>query len=305
MTMNMTQEAVFAALTANDHQVQLGLNGLYARGAEFEEVVGAVARAFFARERGEGDVRRLVIPPFITSERLRRTNYLSSMPHLAGEVETFQGQDREHRRLIGALESGDGWEEHFSPSGLVALPAVCENLYPLYAGTLEAPVRAGITSWCFRFEPSDDPMRMVSFRMAEEVYLGTPDGAERHRDDWRVKATDLYRQLELPVECVEANDPFFGRAGKLLVGGQADEKLKQELALRLYGDRLTALASVNLHRSMFGEGFGISLPDGAVAHSSCVGIGLERTAIALFAVHGMACADWPAGVRDALGLASH
>jgi hypothetical protein len=40
-----------------------------------------------------------------------------------------------------------------------------------------------------------------------------------------------------------------------------------------------------------------------VAHSACVGFGLERVALALFKRHGLDVGDWPREVRDVLALA--
>ena len=42
--------------------------------------------------------------------------------------------------------------------------------------------------------------------------------------------------------------------------------------------------------------------DDAVAHSACVGFGLERVALALFKTHGFRLEDWPREVRDVLAL---
>jgi hypothetical protein len=52
----------------------------------------------------------------------------------------------------------------------------------------------------------------------------------------------------------------------------------------------------------FGVAFGIRTADGAVAHSACVGFGLERIALALFKKHGLALSAWPASVKNALAL---
>ena len=40
--------------------------------------------------------------------------------------------------------------------------------------------------------------------------------------------------------------------------------------------------------------------DGRFAHSACIGFGLERIALALFAAHGFDPASWPAAVRGVL-----
>ena len=53
----------------------------------------------------------------------------------------------------------------------------------------------------------------------------------------------------------------------------------------------------------FGETFGIRTSGGEVAHSACVGFGLERVALALFKTHGLEIDAWPGHVRDVLALA--
>ena len=47
-------------------------------------------------------------------------------------------------------------------------------------------------------------------------------------------------------------------------------------------EKPTAVVSTNYHLDHFGVPFGIKTADGAVAHSACVGFGLERIALALF-----------------------
>jgi hypothetical protein len=41
---------------------------------------------------------------------------------------------------------------------------------------------------------------------------------------------------------------------------------------------------------------------GVLAHTSCVAFGIDRLAVALFAVHGLDPARWPATTRRALGV---
>jgi seryl-tRNA synthetase len=60
--------------------------------------------------------------------------------------------------------------------------------------------------------------------------------------------------------------------------------------------------SFNYHRDLFGAGWDIHTADGALAHTACVGFGVERIALALFKHHGFATARWPDKVRDVLGL---
>ena len=138
--------------------------------------------------------------------------------------------------------------------------------------------------------------------ISEQVYLGTEQGAIAHRDEWFANALAMFDDFQLPIDSGRASDPFFGRAGRILANGQLQEGLKHEVRVQLFEDRQTAIASGNLHQTHFAENFGITRHDGSLAHTSCVGFGVERVAIALLVVHGMSTAAWPAGVRGALGL---
>jgi seryl-tRNA synthetase len=84
---------------------------------------------------------------------------------------------------------------------------------------------------------------------------------------------------------------------------QREQQLKIEFLVDVYGDEeRTACSSINYHQDHFGHTFGIHTDDGADAHSSCIGFGLERCTVALFNQHGTDVAQWPAPVRDRLGL---
>ena len=55
----------------------------------------------------------------------------------------------------------------------------------------------------------------------------------------------------------------------------------------------TAIVSCNCHLDHLTVPFGISSARGGVAHSACVGFGLERIVLGLFAAHGLDTARWP------------
>lgn len=300
--MTTTPEALTAALVEHGHQIPLGFAGLVGRGPEFESIIDGIRRRYFAAEDPAKEIRRMTFPPLIPAASFLKTDYLTNFPQLTAQVNVFEGQDKEHRQLIREVEDGEDWHHHFTPSGLMQVPATCENVYPLYAGVLEGEHRVEASSWCLRFEPSDDPLRMVCFRISEQVYLGTEQGAIAHRDEWFANALAMFDDFQLPIDSGRASDPFFGRAGRILANGQLQEGLKHEVRVQLFEDRQTAIASGNLHQTHFAENFGITRPDGSLAHTSCVGFGVERIAIALLVVHGMSTAAWPAGVRGALGL---
>jgi seryl-tRNA synthetase len=109
------------------------------------------------------------------------------------------------------------------------------------------------------------------------------------------------KQVGLDVTIDVANDPFFGRAGKMMVNNQRDQNLKFELLIPITSAaKPTACMSFNYHQDSFGLKWGLNLEDGSVAHTACVGFGLERIALALFHTHGLDVKEWPASVRKVL-----
>jgi seryl-tRNA synthetase len=275
--------------------------GVYGRSAAFESVVegleGLVLRA--GADRPVASVR---FPPVLPRTVFEASGYLESFPDLIGSVHTFAGDEASHAALLAAVESGESWTDGLVPADVMLCSAVCHPLYPTCAGTLPAGGRrVEVSGWCFRHEPSEDPFRMQAFRQHDYVALDGPDEARRHRDDWIQRGASLLGRLGLEVEAVAANDPFFGRAGRLLAASQRTQELKLELVARIDDDDPpVALCSANSHLDHFALPFGIATADGEVAHTSCFGFGLDRITLALLARHGPDPDRWPAAVRSAL-----
>jgi hypothetical protein len=55
-----------------------------------------------------------------------------------------------------------------------------------------------------------------------------------------------------------------------------------------------------MHLDHFGHTSGITTAAGETAHSTCIGFGVDRIALALFHCHGIDPAEWPANVRARL-----
>lgn len=276
--------------------------GIYGRSAGFERILTGLD-AVLTEMAAPLQATALRFPPVYPRADFERTDYIASFPDLSGIVSSFEAGDREHRELLGARERGERWDGWLTPSGVVLTNAICHPLYATLEGVTEPGVY-DILGYGFRHEPSADPMRMQSFRMHEFVYVGTPDGAQEYRDRWVDTATETLASLGLPVTQVAANDPFFGRAGRMLVSAQLRENLKIELTVPIYGDlhQGTAIASANCQRDHLTAAFGIRTPDGEVAHASCLAFGMERTVLALLRTHGVDVPAWPAGIRERLGL---
>jgi seryl-tRNA synthetase len=280
-----------------------GVPGMYGRGRVFESVVDAIDA--LVSETGRAEQPEVVrFPPIISRRQLERSEYLESFPNLVGSIHSFAGDERAHRDLLAGVSAGTDWTVHLAPTDVVLTPAACYPLYPTVTGTLPDGGRLfDVSSYCFRHEPSQDPARMVMFRMHEYVRFGDPDIVRRWREQWLRLGHDVTRRLGLAAVAQPASDPFFGRSGQLLARSQRDKGLKTELVVPI-GDteRPTAAISVNYHLEHFGELFDIRTHRGTLAHSACIGFGLERLALALFHAHGLDPARWPPEVRATLRL---
>jgi seryl-tRNA synthetase len=283
--------------------VDTGVPGVYGRSAEFEDTIDRIDRAVAALGASDG-AQVLRFPPILNRTHFERSGYLESFPHLAGAIRCFAGDDHAHRNLLQSLVIGADWSRDCPAADVVLTPAACYPVYPTLAGTLPKGGRlVDVMSYCFRHEPSDDVARMQMFRMHEHVRVGDVTTVMAWRETWLERAQGFAQSLGVDWRCQAASDQFFGRTGKVLADGQRQQKLKLEIVAPIASDEApTAIVSLNDHRDHFGELFGIKTSDGSVAHTSCIGFGLERIALALYRRHGLDRAHWPEPVRDVLTL---
>ncbi|ALV26384.1 amino acid--[acyl-carrier-protein] ligase [Pannonibacter sp. Q-1] len=297
------QASLLDRLFAAGHLIDTGVDGLYGRGGVFEDVIqrfDALVSAFGADQHAEV----IRFPPGMNRAHFEGSGYMKSFPQLAGTVHSFCGCELDHVNLLQCMAEGGDWTKGQEATDIVLTPAACYPLYPTVARRGQLPERGGIfdlQSYCFRHEPSKDPARMQLFRMREYVRMGTPDEVMAFRQSWMERGQELIASVGLPVAIDVANDPFFGRAGRMLSNNQRDQNLKFELLVPVTStEKPTACLSFNYHQDHFGKTWGLTTADGEVAHTACVGFGLERVALALFAHHGLDTGSWPAGVRKVL-----
>ena len=284
--------------------VPMGVPGLYGRGRDFEHVIDRFD-AIVAREGAKLAPELMRFPPIFNRAAYEQIDHINNFPDLMGSVHTFTGDERQHRELLGKFERKEDWSRDLSAARVMMTPAICYPLYPTAANTTlpAGGRRVDLQGYAFRHEPSPDPARMQIFRMHEFVRLGTPAEALEHRAFWLDKGAEIFNSVGLPVETVVANDPFFGRGGKVQKAMQREQALKFEFVIPICSaEKPTAIGSCNYHMDHFGVAFGIKSADGNVAHSACVGFGLERIALALFKTHGLEISSWPRHVRDVLAL---
>jgi hypothetical protein len=245
----------------------MGVDGLYGKSGSYMAVADGINHRVAAMGRNLG-AAVMHFPPIESRRTFEDTNYLQSFPDMVGSVEVFTGGDRDH---------------------------------PQCTGTLPAEGRLfDIRATCFRNEPSGDPARMRSFEQHELVYVGQPDQALAYRDQWITDGLGLLGSLGLDVSAETANDPFFGRLGRMLAADQLDAGLKVEGVASLYSGTTTALLSANYHRDHFGTPFSIETAEGDVAHSACIGFGIDRIVLALFRTHGLEPRTWPTATQKLL-----
>ncbi|HZP98585.1 MAG TPA: amino acid--[acyl-carrier-protein] ligase [Reyranella sp.] len=285
--------------------ISMGVDGLYARSGTFEHVVERINAAFSALgDADKPDVMRF--PPGIGKWQLEKSGYLKSSPQLVGTIHSFTGNDRDHRALLEILEKGGDWTAGQKTTDVALAPAACYGVYPAIAARGRLRPEGALVdcyTYVFRHEPSVDPARMQMFRQREHVRLGTASQALEFRERWMERGKQVIASFGLPFDVEVANDPFFGRTGRLLATSQREESLKFELLVPITStESPTACVSFNYHRDLFGRAWNIVTSAGDIAHTACVGFGVERITLALLKHHGFDIAGWPKSVRDVLGL---
>jgi seryl-tRNA synthetase len=244
------------------------------------------------------------LPGVLSRAHYLKTTHIENFPDLMGSVHSFTGRDREHLAMLSKRDNGEEWTTDLAPSQLMLSPACCYPLYPTATGTLPSQGRTvDLLSQVFRHEPSIDPCRLQVFRQREFVRLGTAEQAMQHREQWLVLGKAILNEVGLGIDIVLANDPFFGRGGRVMAASQKEQDLKHEFTIAVAtAEKPTAIASTNCHLDYFGQGFEILTAGGTAAHSACIGFGLERITLALFKHHGLDPDHWPRDVKHALGL---
>jgi seryl-tRNA synthetase len=291
----------YEGLVANGLIVPSGVQGAFGRGEVFEDVLDRF-NALITRTSKDDRAEVYTFPPVIDRSLLERVDYLDSFPQLAGCVHSFLGESREAKELSDRIHAGEPWGDLMKQTAVSMNPAACYPLYPSLRGTLPAKGRlATMTNWVYRHEPSPEPTRMLSFRVREFVRAGSPDVVVAWRDEWLQRGLEILLSLGLEAKSAVASDPFFGRAGKLLSDGQMAQKLKFEILVPIISlEEPTAICSFNYHQDHFGLEFEIRTYSGEVAHTACLGFGLERAVMALFKAHGFDPSVWPQAVRSRL-----
>ena len=281
-----------------------GVDGVYGRTGEYENVIDALAALITRHRPATAEVFRFA--PVMSRASLEKQGYLQSFPNLIGAVCCLEGSDREIAASANKNDNGGSWTEDLVPSDLVLAPAACYPIYPIAAERGTVPDEGyvfDVAADCFRHEPSRHVDRFQTFRMREYVRIGTPEQIQAFREPWIERAQGIADMIGLPYTVDVANDPFFGRVGTMMATQQRADALKFELLVPVRSKvSPTACMSFNYHKEHFGEVWGLHNAKGDVLHTGCVAFGMDRLAVALFVTHGAKVTGWPASVREALKL---
>ena len=299
------QPSFLQALFDQGYLIPSGVPGLFGRGEAYEVIVSAFDGLISRLVKDDG-AEKISFPPGMSRAHLEKSGYLKSFPQLAGSVHSFCGTDHDHIELLREIDQGGDWTRGLACTEVALTPATCYPVYPIMAA--RGPLPSGgrvfdLQSYCFRHEPSEDPARMQMFRIREFVRAGTQEEVLDFRTAWLERGRDLIKSIGLPLDIDLANDPFFGRGGRLMRAGQREKELKFELLVQIANPSgPTAIMSFNYHQEHFGETWGIHTAEGGVAETACTGFGMDRVALALLRHHGLDLAAWPEPVRETLGL---
>lgn len=285
------------------HFITTGVKGVYGKGKEMHQILHNLEN-YISSAGHTNNTEVMMFPPVMNKINIEKTEYLKSFPHLLGTVQAFFGNELDHQEMLNQIKNKGDWTSKFTNTDVVMTPAACYPVYPQLSGVLPKEGRLiEVASFCFRHEPSDEPTRMQSFKMIEFVKAGTPDKVKDWRKEWLEKAQKILSKLGLEYQVVIANDPFFGSGGRLLKINQNQLELKYEIVIPINdSDKPTAVVSSNYHQDHFAEKHQIITHDQNIAHTSCIGFGLERLALALLKTHGLNIKEWPKSVKEELSL---
>lgn len=293
--------AFYAGLVEHGLILPTGIKGGYGRGAVFEDILQRF-NDLVTRIAAPDNAEQLMFPPIVARKLIEKVGYMDNFPHLSGSIHSFFGNDAKAKELSAKVHAGERWEDMLDITDVMLTPAACYPVYPTFSGLLPQGGRlVTVLNWVYRHEPSDEPTRLQSFRMREFIRVGSPDEVVAWRDTWLQRGLDLLKGLGLPVQSDVANDPFFGRGGKMMAASQRDQRLKFEILVPVISEeKPTAICSFNWHQDHFSSVFGIETSDRQMANTACLGFGLERVTLALLKTHGFDPKQWPQEVRAQL-----
>ena len=184
MVTEYSSKSLYDDLVNYGHIIPVGVQGIFGRGPVFEEILIRFDQAV-SRIATRDQATQMSFPPCINRQVLQKSQYLDSFPQFCGTVFSFTGNDAEHRELSSRLQTGKPWGDLQTMTDCCLTPAACYPVYPTFTGILPPEGKlVDVQNWVFRHEPSEEPTRMMAFRVREFVRVGSPDVVVAWRDLW-------------------------------------------------------------------------------------------------------------------------
>ncbi|RWX20551.1 hypothetical protein EHH54_41120, partial [Rhizobium leguminosarum] len=132
--------------------IDTGIDGLYGRSGQFEDVIAAFERLIDTFGGADG-AEAMRFPPGMNRAFFEKSGYMKSFPQLAGTVHSFCGSELDHVSLLQCMEVGEDWTKGQEATDIVLPPAACYPPYPTIAKRCNLPMSGGLfalQSYCFR-----------------------------------------------------------------------------------------------------------------------------------------------------------
>ena len=213
-----------------------GVDGLYGRSATYESIVGAVDTVAAAAGADLGR-HHPAVPAGDALGHLRADRLPRVVPRPHGLGPRVPGERKDHAELLRRTEATRtaGRCSRRPTSSCARRPAIRSTRPIGHAARGRPDLRDRRLLLPPRAQPRPVPHAVVPD--ARVRLRGRPRGARAHRDDWLGRGLDLLTDLGPRRESVVANDPFFGRPGRMLAADQRAEELKFELVTPVLADR--------------------------------------------------------------------
>lgn len=259
-----------------------------------------IGRRYAARFAAED----LQVPSLMYTDQLCRCGYFDShannttfVTHLPEDMDAI-----EDFRRANAGEGPTSFPAPLPGPAAALNPAACYPLYHFLSGrTVAHPGKA--YSWqgrVFRFESRNvrEMQRLWEFGVRELVFVGSAEYVAAGREGTVELLRQFAEEFDIALQFQVATDPFFVTIAAARRLWQQSMESKYEVRAFIAEDKSLAIGSVNAHGDFFSHRFDISA-GGVLAHTACVGLGLERLVYALFQQHGCEGRYWPRLVIEA------
>jgi seryl-tRNA synthetase len=252
----------------------------------------------------------MAYPVLIPTAVLARCGYFRSFPqsvsvvsHLHEDFDIIEAFRQDNADADDLRVSGG---DQFAPAVAALAPSVCYHCYHALEQTRLPEAGSVITAagHCFRYESKNltGLDRLWDFTMREIIFVGAEHWVVAMRERAVAAVAALLDRWNFASVFESASDPFFATTLRHAASWQLSQALKYEIRAPIEPTppnraRTLAVGSFNLHGSFFGRTFDIRLADGSPAFTGCVGFGIERLVLAIFAQHGLSPERWPAPLR--------